>query len=73
VWRLWLQKLQTGLWWGLAEFTFSWSLESGGWFSADAFGRNLASVAMKFLNLMNFMKTLYKLRALGVIQKIMLK
>jgi hypothetical protein len=39
--------MQTRLWWGLAESAFGWSLESGGLFCVGAFGRNLASVAVK--------------------------
>jgi hypothetical protein len=35
------------LWWGLAESAFGGCLESGGRFCVGAFGRNLASVAVK--------------------------
>jgi hypothetical protein len=48
--RLWWR-----LWWGLAEFVFGGRLESGGRFCGGAFGRNLASVAVKmFSNLVYF-------------------
>jgi hypothetical protein len=33
--------------WGVAEFALGGSLESSGWFCVGAFGRNLASVAVK--------------------------
>jgi hypothetical protein len=42
--RLWWR-----LWWGAAESVFGGSLESDGRFCAGAFGRNLASVAVKML------------------------
>jgi hypothetical protein len=49
------------LWWGLAESAFGGSLESGGRFYVVAFGRNLASVAVKmFSHLIYFIKKLYK-------------
>jgi hypothetical protein len=45
------------LWWGLAESAFSGSLESGGRFCVGAFGRNMASVAVKiFSNSIYFIK-----------------
>jgi hypothetical protein len=52
--RLWWR-----LWWGLAESAFGGSLESGGRFCVDAFGRNLASVAVKmFSHLIKFLRNL---------------
>jgi hypothetical protein len=49
------------LWWGLAESAFGGSLESGGRFCVGAFGRNLASVALKmFLYLIQFIKRFCK-------------
>jgi hypothetical protein len=51
----------------LAEF---WSLESGGCFCIGAFGRNLASVAVKvFSHLIYFIKTFYKSCTFNVICK----
>jgi hypothetical protein len=45
----------------VAESAFGGSLESGGRFCVGAFGRNLASVAVKmFSHSMYFMKTFYK-------------
>jgi hypothetical protein len=35
---------------GLAESEFGGSLESGGWFCVDAFGRNLTSVTVKMFS-----------------------
>jgi hypothetical protein len=49
------------LWWVLAKSAFGGSLESGGRFCVGAFGRNLASVAVKmFSRLMYFLKKFYK-------------
>jgi hypothetical protein len=39
-----MQKMR---WWGSGESAFGGSLESGGRFCVGAFGRNLASVAVK--------------------------
>jgi hypothetical protein len=57
--------MQTRLWWrlwrGLAESAFGGSLGSGGRFCVGAFGRNLASVAVKmFSHLIQFIKNFYK-------------
>jgi hypothetical protein len=56
--------MQTRLWWrlrwDLAEYAFGGSLESGGRFCLGAFGRNLASVAVKMYSHFNFFKTFYK-------------
>jgi hypothetical protein len=50
------------LWWGLADFAFGWSLESGGLFYGGAFGRNLASVVVKiFSYLIQLAKKCYKI------------
>jgi hypothetical protein len=55
--RLWRR-----LWWGLAESAFGGNLEADGQFCVGAFGRNLASVAVKmFPRLIYFIKTFYKL------------
>jgi hypothetical protein len=49
------------LWWGLAESAFGGSVESGGRFCIGAFGRNLASVAVKmFSHLILFVKKCHK-------------
>jgi hypothetical protein len=54
--RLWWR-----LWWGLAESAFSGGLEAGGRFSVGAFGRNLASVAVKkFSRELYIVKKFYK-------------
>jgi hypothetical protein len=46
--------MQTGLWlylwWGLTEFAFGGSLESGDRFCVGVFGRNLVSVAVKMFS-----------------------
>jgi hypothetical protein len=46
--------MQTRLWWhlwcALAEYAFGGSLESGGRFCVDTFGRNVASVAVKMFS-----------------------
>jgi hypothetical protein len=53
--------MQARLLWGLAESAFGGSLESGGRFCVPAFGRNLASVAVKmFSHLIYFAKNCYK-------------
>jgi hypothetical protein len=49
------------LWWGLAESALGRSLESGGQFCVGAFGRNLASAAVKmFSHLIYFIKKFCK-------------
>jgi hypothetical protein len=49
---------------------FGGSMESGGRFCAGAFGRNLASVAVKmFLHLIQFIKIFYKLCTFNAICK----
>jgi hypothetical protein len=54
----------------LAVSAFGGSLESGGQFCVRAFGRNLASVAMKmFSRLIYFIKKLYKLCTFSAICK----
>jgi hypothetical protein len=54
--RLWWH-----LWWSLAEPAFGWSLQSGGRFRVGAFGRNLASVAMKmFSRVIRFVNRFYE-------------
>jgi hypothetical protein len=45
-WRLWQQEIQTALHWGLAQYAFGVSLESGSRFCVGTSGRNLASVAV---------------------------
>jgi hypothetical protein len=48
-------------WWGLAESAFCGSLESGDRFCVGAYGRNLASVAVKmFSHLIYFRKKFCK-------------
>jgi hypothetical protein len=73
-WRLWKQELQAMLWWclwwGLAESAFGGSLESGGRFCVGAFGRNLASVAVKmFSHSIYFIKKFYKFCTFSAICK----
>jgi hypothetical protein len=49
------------LWWDLAESSFGGSLESGGRFFVGAFGKNLASFAMKmFPHLIYYINEFYK-------------
>jgi hypothetical protein len=63
--RLWRR-----LWWGLAESAFGGNLESGGRFCVGAFGRNLASVAVKmFSHSIYFENKLYKSCAFSAICK----
>jgi hypothetical protein len=55
---------------GLAESAFGGSLESGGRFCVGAFGRNLASVAVKmFSHLIYFKKEFYKFCTFNAICK----
>jgi hypothetical protein len=57
-----------GIWAGV------WKLESGGWFCVDAFGRNLALVAVKmFLHLVSLTKTFYVFSAFMRFSIIMLE
>jgi hypothetical protein len=57
-------------WWGLAESAFGGSLESGGRFCVGAFGRNLASVAVKiFSHLIYFIRKFYKFCTFSAICK----
>jgi hypothetical protein len=46
------------LWWGLAESAFGESLESDGLFCVGAFGRNVASVAVKIFSHLIYFKNL---------------
>jgi hypothetical protein len=58
------------LWWSLAEFAFDGSLESGGRFCVGAFGRNLASVAVKmFAHLIYLKINFYKFCTFNAICK----
>jgi hypothetical protein len=58
------------LWWGLAESAFGCGLESRCRFCVGAFGRNLASDAVKMLShLIHFIKTFYKLCTFNAIFK----
>jgi hypothetical protein len=62
--------MQTKLWWGLAESAFGGRLESGGPFCVGAFGRNLASVAVKMFSLLiYFIRTFYKFCTFNAICK----
>jgi hypothetical protein len=58
------------LWWSLAESAFGEILESGGRFCVGAFGRNLASVAVKmFSHLIYFIKKFYKFCTFNIFHK----
>jgi hypothetical protein len=61
---------EKSLWWDVVESVFGWSMESGGWFYGGTFGRNLASVAIRFLShLTYFIKNFYKCCTFSVICK----
>jgi hypothetical protein len=49
-------RLWWGLWWGLVESAFGGSLETGGRFCVGAFGKNLASIAVKIFSHLIFLK-----------------
>jgi hypothetical protein len=54
----------------VVESAFGGSLESGGWFCVGAFGRNLASVAMKILSHFIYLKkAFYKFFIFNAISK----
>jgi hypothetical protein len=59
------------LWWGLAESLAGvCSLESGGRFCFGAFGRNVASVAVKMFSLLiYFIKKFYKFYTFNTVSK----
>jgi hypothetical protein len=62
--------MQTRLWLGLAQFAFGGSLDSGVRFCVGAFGRNLASLAVKFFShLIYFVKNFYEFCAFSAICK----
>jgi hypothetical protein len=56
-----ISRMQTRVWWGLAESVFGRSLESGCRFCVYTFVRNLVSIAVKmFSHLIDLVKTFYK-------------
>jgi hypothetical protein len=58
------------LWWGLAESAFGGNLVSGGQFCVGAFGRDLASVAVKiFSHIIYYIKKFYKCYTFNAIYK----
>jgi hypothetical protein len=64
------KQLWWRLMWGLAESVFGGSLESGSRICVGAFGRNLASVAVKmFSDLIYFIKKFYKCYSFNAIRR----